>query len=56
VVVQIGSVHLAWHYALDGYAAALLTLAIWRAAGWWVARDRTIAGGYGGTLADRAYP
>lgn len=39
VVIMIGSVHLAWHYALDGYVAAVLTYGLWRAAGWWVARD-----------------
>ncbi len=39
VVIMIGSVHLAWHYALDGYVAAVLTYGIWRAAGWLVAKD-----------------
>ena len=28
--VQIGSVVLAWHYAIDGYVATLLTLAVWK--------------------------
>ena len=38
--VMIGSVHLAWHYALDGYVGAAMTYALWRLAGWWVARDQ----------------
>lgn len=45
VLVLIGSVHLAWHYAIDGYLAALLTWLIWRAAGWWTARDSAFRDG-----------
>jgi hypothetical protein len=32
-VILVGSVHLGWHYAVDGYAAVLLALAAWWAAG-----------------------
>jgi hypothetical protein len=32
-VILIGSVHLAWHYAVDGYAAIALALACWWVAG-----------------------
>jgi len=34
VLIWIGSIHLGWHYALDGIVAAGLTYGIWRAAGW----------------------
>jgi membrane-associated phospholipid phosphatase len=39
VVIFIGSVVLGWHYAVDGYAGALVALACWKATGWWVARN-----------------
>ncbi len=37
-LIQIGSVHLGWHYALDGYVSILLTWIVWRFCGWLVAR------------------
>jgi hypothetical protein len=38
VVVFLGSVHLGWHYAVDGYVSVLTMIAVWRATGWFVPR------------------
>jgi hypothetical protein len=34
LAIMVGSVHLGWHYAIDGYVAATLGVAIWVATGW----------------------
>jgi membrane-associated phospholipid phosphatase len=33
MMVLVGSVHLGWHYAVDGYAGLVLTVLVWLAAG-----------------------
>ena len=33
IIIQIGSVHLGWHYAIDGYLAILITLLLWKIVG-----------------------
>ena len=40
IVIFIGSIHLGWHYAVDGYASALATAAIWIAVGRLLRRRR----------------
>jgi PAP2 superfamily len=37
-IILIGSVHLGWHYAIDGYAGMLGAYVIWRAVGWFLGR------------------
>jgi membrane-associated phospholipid phosphatase len=36
--ILVGSVVLGWHYAVDGYAGALLSVLIWKSAGFWLKR------------------
>jgi len=42
LLILIGSIHLGWHYALDGYVAAFLAFVIWEGSGrivrWWRSR------------------
>lgn len=39
-LIFIGSIHLGWHYALDGYVGALCALLIWYSVGWLLDRRR----------------
>jgi hypothetical protein len=38
VIITLGSVHLGWHYAVDGYLGAAGMLAIWLCVGWCLKR------------------
>ena len=37
--IQVGSVHLAWHYAIDGYVGAILVVALWHLIGYLLRRN-----------------
>jgi hypothetical protein len=39
VLIMLGSVHLGWHYAVDGYAGAVGAVIVWQAVGWFLSRD-----------------
>lgn len=39
--IFLGSVLLGWHYAVDGYAGALIALVCWKLSGWWVGQGRS---------------
>ena len=34
VLIFLGSIHLLWHYAVDGYVSIIVTFAIWKVAGY----------------------
>jgi hypothetical protein len=36
--IQIGSVHLAWHYAVDGYFSIVFVFILWKIVGFWQCR------------------
>jgi hypothetical protein len=40
--IFVGSIHLGWHYAMDGYVAAVGTLAIWWSVGWFLRRKAIV--------------
>lgn len=44
LVIFIGSIHLGWHYAIDGYAGAVIAFAGWWLAGRLVAWERRLRG------------
>jgi hypothetical protein len=38
VIIFVGSVHLAYHYAVDGYVSIIVTAIIWKLTGWWASK------------------
>jgi hypothetical protein len=42
LLILIGSVHLGWHYAVDGYLAIPMTWLIWRCVGWLLDRRAVV--------------
>jgi hypothetical protein len=44
VLIIVGSVHLAWHYAIDDYVALAGTWIMWRGAGYLLKRDSVFCG------------
>jgi hypothetical protein len=41
-IIMIGSVHLAWHYAIDGYFSIIVTVLVWHIVGYFLGRKTNI--------------
>lgn len=39
IMIMVGSVHLGWHYAIDGYVSIVLTAIIWKSVGLLLKKD-----------------
>ncbi|MGH6932309.1 MAG: phosphatase PAP2 family protein [Dongiaceae bacterium] len=52
VFIFIGSVHLGWHYAIDGYVGIIGTWLIWRLSGWLLDRPTIVRLLWGGPSSD----
>ncbi|MBW2186739.1 MAG: phosphatase PAP2 family protein [Deltaproteobacteria bacterium] len=44
VIIMIGSIHLGWHYAIDGYVAIIGTWLVWLGTGWALSRYPKLIG------------
>ena len=42
LIIFIGSVHLGWHYAVDGYVSAIAALVIWRLSGKFIKQKNAV--------------
>jgi TRAP-type C4-dicarboxylate transport system permease small subunit len=38
-LILLGSIHLGWHYAIDGYVSAIAVIAIWKLVGYFLDRE-----------------
>lgn len=38
-LILLGSVHLGWHYAIDGYISAIAVIAIWKLVGFYLDKE-----------------